>query len=1753
MSRLAQEYLQSKFTLPRKVGSVERDLSSGFLLAAAVEQLGCIPPEEFEKVLDSTNPDVVLENFRVLARGLKKLGISLSQKAVASIVSEQSGSAADLIMQIKRAREERESGQSAQAAESKFRESLKTLRPREFVRTDQKFDALDPNEKFYWDAKTIIDNGVFAEIDMRSLLGKYEEFRYKTEFKAKKEVELMEKSKIAQRGELHDLIASKRKEKQQANTLRDGDITKRWSRTLEIERQRDIRDLKFELTTEKISQLKADKSRRLYKMEQVTGVDVFEVNLKRSGIGGGDDDGQGLAVSYEDPDSFLNRVEETAKKNWPTKEEASDFMTQLKLRTKDKRVARYEKARRRRRMLLEQGRAAASLGLDGEEEEDSKRTLDKNDTLAKLGAEKEEKLAKMIELGKTSKATINSVAEEKIRVFSEQYRMMSDEKAEERREILEQILRDHDTRKEEKHQRNLAMMRGLVVDMVGYLFDCKAGKKQEQQEQAPALKPAVNDPEAFVGQLVNLALHKLNEYDKPVIALSDIASLDLWPATATLASNVGKWTSVTTTKVVTQEDEQLPTSEVPQKQELEGAEDVADVVVEPAAVASALEEVTAVRVPSFTEVARTVLETMIHRSFSTSSPSASNSGEPDFSMTADERAAFSADITSTFSAPKIVAIIGDGTFLPQATWERTAAWCGESFAFLWDTASALEVAAKLKPLMEGKTPTVTYPSLLSIFFASRAVDCPVALVAASLPPNALRACGDLVELAARVMSAQGTIEGGGELNLASLSFTETTFAILIGTSLWLRNFVLGMMIADGSSSLPTPSIALVARNFGCSITSPETVLFARVVDWFVRGGTRENVPDSDTILSEAIAGESGKGAALAKKKPPVKGKGGQEDSPSEISSLRSIVWVRNGDARKAFPVVQEAEGTGAVDINRRILDSFALASWQTSTFDILQQEEALASFAKASASGSDGQPLRPVTLLCVQQQQAVVVESVEGLADTEPSEEAKTDPSEQASESLKASLIDGMDYVAEISVSEILLALFVSESSSTIVEDADAPAFSLANILKVADSRRSRLSPSEKMWYLHLTGKHTVSMTDAHESYSQICESEAVEIELNSILILAMEQACLLFRQRVKAREVSLVGSLKSSDARWKEYCTQALQKLGVCAGDANQIRAILGDLVCQIGDVIDERHMKWLKLLDEFAVETERDLSSLKGSLVQISELVCSCAFQSLEAKREAALGVAKLLSDANYVEFPWSLPNSSAKGARMLLERHRDNVRASAAMLMNVCGSVGGEGGEEAWRDLTSVELPTSGSSLLAPLMMEIYCETLSAASSLLVAGFQGLQSCISSIQESAARMNEYVLRRHDYEHSILSDWSGKLRRPPSGTAKEAGEFSFLGQYHFGVSDDPTQDSIEILSGEGVCEARDMTLPSHLLCLLAEEISQYRDAAHYVDGANEEQQAESSEGGEDVALASQALTILVSAVKQVAKKESQIPRSWRSSARISLLVQNILAALPPGSSNLAAFFRVLITTLAFSSVSSVPPSEYILRLAKVLSTSSQESEGGLVFSASSRPGVALLTHKVSSDPKLAAGWTASTEPVTPLIAAIAHCCLDSSGLVVVQDVLLQLCVTPLRMSNRLFEKTLLLPSGGGPTSETNEQIIAALPSFLQDGIFKALHLASHVCFQPEVLTVETEAETVAADQVHASEEPASSSRLRALCGFVLSKSQLLWLFSALGRETTEAAPDSREDGPTSSVVKTASDSPALLSRPPLTLLHMC
>ena len=134
---------------------------------------------------------------------------------------------------------------------------------------------------------------------------------------------------------------------------RDDALTKNWKKTQQDKKDRMVRDLQYEITLLEVSSLKKEKSRQIHDAEQQDGAIEFEKIMKRSGIGA-NDSGNPLSISYEDGETFLNRLESTAHAKWPTKEEVGDFITQLKRRTNDNRVARYEKARRRRRAAVDQ-------------------------------------------------------------------------------------------------------------------------------------------------------------------------------------------------------------------------------------------------------------------------------------------------------------------------------------------------------------------------------------------------------------------------------------------------------------------------------------------------------------------------------------------------------------------------------------------------------------------------------------------------------------------------------------------------------------------------------------------------------------------------------------------------------------------------------------------------------------------------------------------------------------------------------------------------------------------------------------------------------------------------------------------------------------------------------------------------------------------------------------------------------------------------------------------------------------------------------------------------------------------------------------------------------------------------------------------------------------------------------------------------------------------------------------------------------
>lgn len=59
-------------------------------------------------------------------------------------------------------------------SKNNYKESIKTLRPKEFVRERQLYDSLTAKEQYFFSARHNLQSGTFNEIDRRSQLHEYE-------------------------------------------------------------------------------------------------------------------------------------------------------------------------------------------------------------------------------------------------------------------------------------------------------------------------------------------------------------------------------------------------------------------------------------------------------------------------------------------------------------------------------------------------------------------------------------------------------------------------------------------------------------------------------------------------------------------------------------------------------------------------------------------------------------------------------------------------------------------------------------------------------------------------------------------------------------------------------------------------------------------------------------------------------------------------------------------------------------------------------------------------------------------------------------------------------------------------------------------------------------------------------------------------------------------------------------------------------------------------------------------------------------------------------------------------------------------------------------------------------------------------------------------------------------------------------------------------------------------------------------------
>ena len=1686
MSRLAVEWIQRSFSVP-KIGSIERDLADGYILLKILTQMGYVTDEEVEVLPQrSANPSVILDNFKLLTKFIKRININLTKRMVTQIMAEESGIAAELIMKMKRGMETMNNPKAN--LEPEYKKSLKSLRPRKFERYDYYKDVVDTptSELFYRDATSTLYNGIFNEIDMRCQLGEYEEYKYDVDKNAIREEQKDRELELERKQKTHKEINEFERTIREKNITTAAEVTDKWKKSLKPGEARHIRDLQFELATLKVRELKENRQRNIHRTEEVNGINEFEFNLTRLGIGGGEEN-TNLTTTYESASSFLDRIEEMTMKNLPSNAVIQDFVTQLKVRTKEKKLARYDKARRRRRMLVDQANAQTEANSRGAVSDSQtlgayENSVLLNEKMIKLKL-KEERDNTAISANIENSKRIKEEAEESVRLFAEQFRMIADESSDERLQHVRVLQESIAQKKARKHEGIHNFCREVVVEMIANMFDAISTEPFDSRNRYSTI------PFATEG-CVELLDKLLQHLDNVVGNTGDvddlcITMLDSWPAFAALALNLNKWkanTVFTTVQIVAAATEPIV--------DVESTEAPAEAITNilPTETVSSIELTKSM---SFIESTHQVIEDILSngKKNSTNESGSTQVFNENLSLSSDEIIQLNEKITGNVCKVLYVMNTAGGWTNPHYCYTQLSHWLNQhqSTIALWDSICAYEAGIKIKPLLDGKVPAINFQSLVKIFGRStyinesgtsfaieEEVEVPDAVLGTALPPKILALLKEMVDIVNRINAIKDSFIS----NINDISptfnhqFTETTLAILLGQSLFVRNFIRDVYIAANVTAI-IPPIVIVSN----AITSDIPVVgpfdnpsgCIEVLDWFLRGGTKDNAPEH---LAALIAEESGVSApAAGKKKAPAKG-AAEEEVPC-CSYITGIIVVKS---------ISVAEDSSAMSLESPL----AIAS----TGYLLLQSYLRRKRGNLLANSADDSAV----LSLVQKENYMSGTTRLYVLNNE---ENSTD--------IKYASVD-------IAVAELMLCCVLDACQPIIDGVSSAPRVN--NILSFR--RNNNLSPVNKLLLLHDLGTNPLNLLSLYDLHAVLCRAQAEEIEIKGSLMVLLTTQLKIIENGISNREEILVSSIKKAEERYKQLCMSTISEINKANLTDTDVKHKLMDLVCNIGDIIDRKHRQWLQLTSDLIKAASNELFAAQILMLKLIEVTGEVTFKVLESHKNAGLQLASLLEMAGYDEFPWLVDATGTN--RLLVDAKRDELRA---VINTVCQDieqlyVNSDASElrvmhqetesasdksVVWTSLAS--LPTTAADVNAvrsTIISSVYKDTLEFAVTWNSTIHLMLQDIISNVNASNERLKKYVVSRHGYEHRVLSQWSKELL---SFNLNDVVSISdFLKVSSFIVSYDHKVDGIRAISkGNNLINLSDMRLPLVMISELSQEM------CLRLDGDNDAHNAPS--------LSTTIMDIIKLKIEQSEDYYKMTPMVWRDSVKVEQFVASILRRSVTSSDcdTRRNFQKLFILTLVAGLIPALPNKSYLLRIGKILSPATLED---LPLSFQQQPTfpIDLFLAKLLDDKFIKKGWYSSSNSsdLKLLFTAVANCCrVKSTKDVLVEEFLLMLCSDITDIESKLLENSMSLmringndddPNAINISNKPSKMVLTAMPLFVNNGLCKLAYLAAHMRLdEPAPLN----AGVVSKDY----------TRFKEVMGdHKLSVKQLEWLVSKLGCE---------------------------------------
>ena len=1447
-----------------------------------------------------------------------------------------------------------------------------------------------------------------------------------------------------------------------------------WSTAQNEKQNRILRDLQFELANNSIANLRAIRSNTSDRVNQIQEITAFESRLPKDEFSCYDGAAASLCISYENGKTFLDRIESDARKKCHFDSETSSFVTKLKARITDKRNISLEKERRRKKAIANQ--TTSSLHCDhslhimtvvcGKETNDDSSDDDSRDDVDQEEDERE------------------AVADKSMQIFAEQIRMqhLEGDHKEKHTNVLQAQMR----RSADKKIRNYEYCRQQVLNLVSSIecYGCQNSEDEGMQSSSGASEKLLH--------YIDMKLKSANSAN-PNLSATCYTKNSIYECSVQfylISSNTGRWDFI---PEITRDGQNMGTGSIHEQ-------DVAPPMG---------------KIPRYLESSRSILEELLEVSCADASNNIS------LALDLEEQRNLDKD--------SVILILrgGPSACVASADILRTVRWMGGSAMLeVWDVAAAVEVGRTLAHLLEGKTNKILVPVLVDIFLKGSAFaetspneyEAFESLASVTVEPSAVKVIAEIAETAMRILtsshlivpSATSTAKADVKIKTVApaIFYTDITFGIILGQVLWLRNYVKALYMGNyaapatlessGTVTPPLPkSCPFAPIVLACSCIHAVTALaerdsasFALAFDWFLRGGTRESLHDSAAdsawkkLLKDAAATE-GDVVSVTNKNRKEKGFPKIKNSCSEVEAkgycaigcMLRVVHSPDVQINSVDVTELELKGNPALrhEASRLIISTYYSTSGEVKSDRNVAEDDALELIIQQSAASLDTQYF-----------QLLLAERL--------SEHAPTVYHQPTEFSLVCS--------AGLSVSETLLAVALNCGNSQCEKTSQASSFMSATldpaevgpsmrgsiVASIAD-RRERLTEAEQLWLCHISGANPVDFNSVHNALNLISNSIVFDTEMTGTVLMAFSHSVSLFEKEFLSREAVIRSSLLISDPRFKDVYSQLLEHLSSINSERNnrskgcpttEIESrrfsedsslLISDCLCLLGDVIDDRHMRWISLAAVQRVALEHHMQTFIAMTSRVSSQLAAVICSAYAMKARSAAAFTDLLSSLKCTSRFWALPHSGSQAPRWAMEVRRDRLRAKSQQLAQIyssCGGVSGsavsnEGTEsrdargseskdivDPWSDVIFLDhsLPSAvrcgtDMSLEENVQNELRAEALERAASLLSGLIVVLTTLQIQLKNHHETMQKMIVDRYRYEHGLLAQWAKALKA--SIVASNGCLTIPTTSCYFDVVD--TADPCDLPPRISVvAELGDLILSFRSLQELSKLMT--HDAKILGEILTEES----------------CHTLLIRAVTEI--NGEQVCSAWRVARLTELLVRRVIESSGGGKAPYdcmvgGAFVKSVIMTIFIASVPVPPQQDFILHLGTLLDTLCQQDAHSLLFLPQNRPSLESFKRIILADATLLSIWCGKValsdnaiqalNDMVDALLAVALCCLDADGRLIEEQVLFLLCYSPPSIRTRPFERALFMR--GDVSSEMDH-----LPPMQIEGLCKALALASKI-----------------------------------------------------------------------------------------------